>query len=215
LSTPLAGGARAILQIACLSSPLSNSAPVLRGALCTSSLVREASPARRYYADLRCHGARRLLQQRTLVAQSTTSVMFLGPHVGAQYPCTCPLSYKRGGMQCYKGRPHSDGLNLDSQLSSFHSNPTHSGVGYYAPAARTTLKLSRVLVFGHRLVGQAKRLSPFLILGLRAGALRHPVREFSLRQHPTEGRHRALESYQMGPRPANHLRERWGASPNH
>jgi hypothetical protein len=29
--------------------------------------------------------------------------------------------------------------NLDSQLSSFHSNPTHSGVGYCAPAARTTL----------------------------------------------------------------------------
>jgi hypothetical protein len=26
--------------------------------------------------------------------------------------------------------------NLDS---SFHINPTHSGVGYYAPAARTTL----------------------------------------------------------------------------
>jgi hypothetical protein len=30
-------------------------------------------------------------------------------------------------------------LDRDSQLSSFHSNPTHSGVGYYAPAARTTL----------------------------------------------------------------------------
>jgi hypothetical protein len=54
-----------------------------------------------------------------------------------------PLSYKRGGMQHYKGtdRHSEDTLrpNLDSQLSSFHSNPTHSGVGYYAPAARTTL----------------------------------------------------------------------------
>jgi hypothetical protein len=73
-----------------MSSPLSNSAPVLRGALCPSSLIREASPARRCYADLGCQGARRLLQQRTLVVPSTTSVMFLGPHVGAQYPCTCP-----------------------------------------------------------------------------------------------------------------------------
>jgi hypothetical protein len=82
--------ARAILQAACLSSPLSNSAPVLRGALCPSSLIREASPAHRYYADLGCQDARRLLQQRTLVAPSTTSVMFLGPHVGAQYPYTCP-----------------------------------------------------------------------------------------------------------------------------
>jgi hypothetical protein len=51
-----------------------------------------------------------------------------------------PLSYKRGGMQCYN--TSSGGSlrpNLDSQFSSFHSNPTHSGVGYYALAARTTL----------------------------------------------------------------------------
>jgi hypothetical protein len=26
-----------------------------------------------------------------------------------------------------------------THCSSFHNNPTHSGVGYYAPAARTTL----------------------------------------------------------------------------
>jgi hypothetical protein len=30
-------------------------------------------------------------------------------------------------------------LDRDSKLSSLHTNPTHSGVGYYAPAARTTL----------------------------------------------------------------------------
>jgi hypothetical protein len=125
------------VQTAHLSSPLSNSTPVLCGALCSSYLIREASPARRGYADLRRQGVRRLLQQQTLVAPNTTSVMFLGPHVGAQYPCTCPLSYKRGGMQRYEGG--SFGPSLDSKLSSFHSNPTHSGVGYYAPAARTTL----------------------------------------------------------------------------
>jgi hypothetical protein len=51
---------------------------------------REASPTRQYYADRGYQGARRLLQQRTLVAPSITSVMFLGPHVGAQHPCTCP-----------------------------------------------------------------------------------------------------------------------------
>jgi hypothetical protein len=33
-----------------------------------------------------------------------------------------------------------------------------------------------------RLAGQAKHLSPFLILGFRAGALRHPAGEFPL-QH--------------------------------
>jgi hypothetical protein len=46
-----------------------------------------------------------------------------------------PLSYKRGGMQHYRGPQKK----LRQGLSSFHSNPTHSGVGYYAPAARTTL----------------------------------------------------------------------------
>jgi hypothetical protein len=54
-------------------------------------LYEKLPPARRCYADLGCQGARRLLQQQILVALSTTSVMFLCPHVGAQYPCTCPL----------------------------------------------------------------------------------------------------------------------------
>jgi hypothetical protein len=45
--------------------------------------------------------------------------------------CMPPFSYKRGGMRRY---------NTSSlRLSSFHSNPTHSGVRCYAPAARTTL----------------------------------------------------------------------------
>jgi hypothetical protein len=46
-------------------------------------------------------------------------------------------------MQRYEGglaRP-----NLDSQFLSFGNNPTHSGVGYYAPAAQTTLN-SRVFM---------------------------------------------------------------------
>jgi hypothetical protein len=62
-------------------------------------VAREASPARQYNADHGCQGARRLLQQRILVAPSITSIMFLGPHVGAQHLCTCPFSYKRGGTQ--------------------------------------------------------------------------------------------------------------------
>jgi hypothetical protein len=55
--------------------------------------------------------------------------------------CACPLSYKRGGMQRY----NTSSIDSDSQLLSFHDNPTHSGVGYYAPAARTTLN-SRVFM---------------------------------------------------------------------
>jgi hypothetical protein len=51
--------------------------------------------------------------------------------------CMPPFGYKRGGMRRY---------NTSSlRLSSFHSNPTYSGVGYYAPVARTTLN-SRVFL---------------------------------------------------------------------
>ena len=50
-------------------------------------------------------------------------------------------------------------------------------------------KPSRVHVLDVRLAGQAKRLSPFLILGFRAGALRHPAGEFPLRQlHMSESK---------------------------
>jgi hypothetical protein len=58
------------------------------------------------------------------------------------------------------------------------SNTTHSGVGYYAPAARTTLN-PRVLpcVDPPSLVA-SKTLKPLLILGFRAGALRHPTGDF-------------------------------------
>jgi hypothetical protein len=90
-----------------------------------------------------------------------------------------PLSYKREGMKRYKR--DIPNLDLDSQLSSFHSNPTQSGVGYYAPTARTTLN-PRVFLSSSFIYQQAKRLSPLLILGFRAGALRHPTGEFPLRQ---------------------------------
>jgi hypothetical protein len=63
---------------------------------CTHPLCEKLPPARRDYADLGCQDARRLLQQKILVA---TSAMFLGPHVGAQYSCTCPpLAIK--GEEC-------------------------------------------------------------------------------------------------------------------
>jgi hypothetical protein len=121
--------ARAILQTACLSSPLSNSAPVLQGALCPSSLLREASHARRYYTDLGYQGARRLLQQRTLVAPSTISVMFLGPHVGLSTLVRAPLSYKRGDMQHFKGGPLTLGHIDTFQRRSTQRRSTARGRG--------------------------------------------------------------------------------------
>jgi hypothetical protein len=59
---------------------------VLRGALCPSSLIREASPARRCYADLGCQGARRLLQQRTLSSSKYYICYVPGPTCRGSVP---------------------------------------------------------------------------------------------------------------------------------
>jgi hypothetical protein len=76
-----------------------------------------------HYADLRCQGARRLLQRRTFVAPSAISIMSLGPHVGAQHLCACPLSYKRGGMQHY----NTSSLKLiRAHLGSIDTDPTET-----------------------------------------------------------------------------------------
>jgi hypothetical protein len=74
-------------------------------------ITREASTARQYYTGCGYQDTRRLPWRRVLVAPSITSVMSLGPHVGAQHPCMCPpFSYKRGGTQRYNSstlRPSS------------------------------------------------------------------------------------------------------------
>jgi hypothetical protein len=58
-----------------------------------------------------------------------------------------PFSYKRGGMRCYKGQAHLD--PSDSRQLKLSSNTSHSGVGYYAPVARTTLNPSMFLCSSH------------------------------------------------------------------
>jgi hypothetical protein len=86
-----------------------------------------------------------------------------------------PFSYKRGGMQRYY-----TGSIWRLRLSSFHSNPTQWSRVLRSSSPNHS-KLSRVHVLDVCLAGQAKRLSPFLILGFRAGALRHPAEYFALR----------------------------------
>jgi hypothetical protein len=93
-----------------------------------------------------------------------------------------PLSYKREGTRHYKAS--SLRLNLGSHThsnSQVHSrsqaNTSHSGVGYYAPAARTTLN-PRVFLCSSRFHLTGKTLRPLLILGFRAGAFRHPAGDF-------------------------------------
>jgi hypothetical protein len=94
-----------------------------------------------------------------------------------------PLSYKRGGMQRYRGgldtgsifRLRLSILKLPLQSNTQWSRVLHSDGPNHS-------KSSRVHELDVRLAGQAKRLSPFLILGSRAGALHHPAGEFPLRQ---------------------------------
>jgi hypothetical protein len=58
-----------------------------------------------------------------------------GPTCRGPVPlCMPPFSYKRGGMRRYK----TSNLRLTSSYKPT-SNTSHSGVGCYAPAARTTL----------------------------------------------------------------------------
>jgi hypothetical protein len=108
-----------------------NSAPVLRSAL-YSSLVREATPAHRDYTRSRVSGRKKMAPAEDI---SGYLRYVPGPTCqGSALLYMSPFSYKRGGMQRYNG---SSIWRL--RPSSFHSNPTHSGVGCYASVARTTL----------------------------------------------------------------------------
>jgi hypothetical protein len=50
-----------------------------------------------------------------------------------------PLGYKRGGTQHYKTQTHLDPTQAHKFIQALKLKTSHSGVGYYAPAARTTL----------------------------------------------------------------------------
>jgi hypothetical protein len=114
---------------------------------------------------------RRLSRQQTLEDPSTIFFMFLGAHVGAQCLCACPPSAIKGEA-C--DVTHTRNLRLASSYK-LSSNTSHSGVGYYAPAARTTLNPYVFLSSSPSLQRSSETPKPLLISGLRAGALRHPV----------------------------------------
>ena len=51
-----------------------------------------------------------------------------------------PLSYKREGTRRYRGtQTHLDPAQAHKFIQALELNTSHSGVGYYALAARTTL----------------------------------------------------------------------------
>jgi hypothetical protein len=99
--------------------------------------------------------------------------MSLGPHVGAQHLCACPPSAIKG--EACDGT-HTRNLRSHLRLTSSYkltSNTSHSGVEYYAPAARTTLNPCVFLSSSRSFQRSSKTPKPLLISGFRAGALRH------------------------------------------
>jgi hypothetical protein len=145
--------------------------PVLSGALYSSSLPPEASPVHQGYVDLGRQGARGWTRQQILKDPSTIFFMFLGPHVGVQSLCAYPPSVIKGEA-CDVTHTHNLGLASSYKPSS---NTSHSGVGYYAPADRTTLNPRAFLCTAPSLHQSSETPKPLLISGLRAGALRHPA----------------------------------------
>jgi hypothetical protein len=116
----------------------------------SSSLLQESSPARQGYRDLGRHGMRRLPQQQTLVAPSAIFFISLGPHVGAQYLCACPPSAIKGEAcdVTHKLKLFRPNLSLTSSYK-LSSNTSHSGVGCYTLAARTTVNPCVFLCSSH------------------------------------------------------------------
>jgi hypothetical protein len=76
----------------------------------------------------RASGHKGLPRQQIFIVPSVIFSMSLGPHVGAQYLCTCPPSAIKG-----------EACDVTRQIQAQTHNTLHSGVGCYAPAAQTTL----------------------------------------------------------------------------
>jgi hypothetical protein len=135
LSTQLAGGVQTILQAACLSSPLPNSTPVLQGALWPSSLMccQGSFPCTPIPRRSRMSWCKKIAPSNSKYYIHSNP----GPTCRGSAPLYAPLELQ-------KGRQGTKNLDLDPAqahkfLRALKLNTSHSGVGYYAPAARTTL----------------------------------------------------------------------------
>jgi hypothetical protein len=174
LSIPLAGGARATLQTAHLSSPLPKQCA--RAAWCTVLIPY----ARSFHCTPRLRGSRVSGHKKIALAEGISSYIRYVTVPTCRGPVLLympPSSIK--GEAC---NVTTQAESLDSDPShprqlKLSSNTTHSGVGYYAPAAQTTLN-SCVFLCSFLHLATSKTLRPLLILGFRAGALRHPAGDF-------------------------------------
>jgi hypothetical protein len=180
LSTLLTSEVQTILQAACPSTPVADSTPVLRHTLCSSSLVRNQG-------SFRCTpilhrpriSGRKKIALATNISCSKYYIRYVSrPACRGSAPLYVPpLRYKRGGTQRYKAHTHLDAAQAHKFIQALKLNTSHSGVGSYAPAVRTTLNPC-VFLCSFIAYQTSKTFRPLLILGFRAGAFRHPTGDF-------------------------------------
>jgi hypothetical protein len=99
-----------------------------------------------------------------------SSHLSLGPHVRSQYLCACPPSAIKGEACDVTRQVHSN--------SSLHNNTSHKWSRVLRSGGPNHSKPSRALVCSSTNLVTSKTLRLLLILGFRAGALRHPAGDF-------------------------------------
>jgi hypothetical protein len=191
LSTQLAGGVQAILQAACLSSPIPNSTPMLQGALWPSSLMRcqRSFPCTPIPRRSQMSGCKKIAP-----SNSKYYIHYIPePTCRGSAPLYVPpLGYKRGGMQRYKGtdtlghtQAHLDLAQAHLDLAQAHKFKQAQYITQWSRVLHSDgpnhSKLLRVLEF-IVLLPTGKTLKPPPHLRIRAGAFRHPAGDFPLRQ---------------------------------
>jgi hypothetical protein len=143
-------------------------------AACTTLVInrmssRKQPPGHQYCVDCGHHGAKRLLRRTRISYFYNVFPLFcFWAHMsGLSILVRAPLSYKREGTRRYKADSEAHRLNT-----------THSGVGYYAPAVRTTLNPC-VLLCSSRIHLAGKTLRPPPHLRIYGGCVPPPGRRFS------------------------------------
>jgi hypothetical protein len=121
-------------------------------------------------------GYGKIAQRRTSVAPSIIFVMSLGPHVGAQYFCACPPSAIKG--EACDVRREEARTYIHKLIQALKQYITQWS-RVLRPGGPNHSKPSRALVCSSTNLVTSKTLRPLLILGFRAGAIRHPAGEIS------------------------------------
>jgi hypothetical protein len=117
LSIPLVGGARATLQMAHMSSPLSKQCA--RAARCTVLIPYTRSFPLRAEAT-QILGVRAYRDYMGMASSSSILPFVTGPTCRGSEPLyMCPLTYKRGGMQRYNSSSREG--HLDARHSGLHT----------------------------------------------------------------------------------------------